>query len=171
MILKFWMLSFKQAFSVSSFTFIKRLFSGVFFLFVFSFSTINLVSSANLGLLIFLLANLIPACGSSSPVFLMMHSAYKLNKKGDNIQPWRTPFPIWNQSVVPCPVLTVAFWPAYKFLRRQVVCYSHLFQNFPQFFGIHTVKIMCPQIVEAEQTVNPNWGINHENYYYIILYF
>ena len=25
------------------------------------------------------------------------------------MQPWRTPFPIWNQSVVPCPVLTVAF--------------------------------------------------------------
>ena len=30
-----------------------------------------------------------------------------------NIQPWCTPFPIWNQSVVPCPVLTVASWPAY----------------------------------------------------------
>ena len=29
-----------------------------------------------------------------------------INKQGDNIQP--TPFPIWNQSVVPCPVLTVA---------------------------------------------------------------
>ena len=28
-----------------------------------------------------------------------MYSAYKLNKQGDNIQPWRTPFPIWNQSV------------------------------------------------------------------------
>ena len=27
---------------------------------------------------------------------------------------WSTPFPIWNQSVVPCPVLTVAFWPAYR---------------------------------------------------------
>ena len=27
----------------------------------------------------------------------MMYSAYKLNKQGDNIQPWRTPFPIWNQ--------------------------------------------------------------------------
>ena len=40
---------------------------------------------------------------SSSPVFLMMYSAYKINKQGDNIQPWRTPFPIWNQSVVPCP--------------------------------------------------------------------
>ena len=49
-----------------------------------------------------------------------MYSAYKLNKKGDNIQPWRTPFPIWNQSVVPCPVLTVASWPAYKLLKRQI---------------------------------------------------
>ena len=38
-------------------------------------------------LLIFLLAILIPACVSSSPVFLMMYSAYKLNKQGDNIQP------------------------------------------------------------------------------------
>ena len=49
-----------------------------------------------------------------------MYSAYKLNKQGDNIQPWHTPFPIWNQSVVPCPVLTVASWPAYRFLKRQV---------------------------------------------------
>ena len=44
----------------------------------------------------------------------------QLNKQGNNIQPWRTPFPMWNQSVVPCPVLTIAFWPAYRFLRRQV---------------------------------------------------
>ena len=36
------------------------------------------------------------------------------------MQPWCTPFPIWNQSVVPCPVLTVASWPAYRFLERQV---------------------------------------------------
>ena len=41
-------------------------------------------------------------------------------KQGDNIQPWLTPFPIWNQSVVPRLVLTVASWPAYSFLRRQV---------------------------------------------------
>ena len=65
-----------------------------------------------------------------------MYSAYKLNRQGDNIQPWRTPFPIWNQSVVPCPVLTVASWPAYRFLKR----YSHLFPNLPQFIVIHTVK-------------------------------
>ena len=49
-----------------------------------------------------------------------MYSACKLNKWGDNIQPWHTPFPILNQSVVPCMVLTVASWPEYQFLRRQV---------------------------------------------------
>ena len=50
----------------------------------------------------------------------MIYSAYKSNKQGDNIQPWCTPFPIWNQSVVPCSVLTVASWPAYRFLKLQV---------------------------------------------------
>ena len=113
-ILVFWILSFKPSFSVSSFTFIKRLFSSS------SLSAIRVVSSAHLRLLIFLLAILIPACASPSPAFLMMYSAYMLNKQGDNIQPWCTPFPIWNQSVVPCPVLTVASWLAYRFLRRQV---------------------------------------------------
>ena len=76
-------------------------------------------STAYLRLLIFLPAILIPACASSSPVFLMMYSAYKLNKQGDNIQPWRTPFPVWNQFVFPCPVLTVASWPAYRFLKNR----------------------------------------------------
>ena len=47
--------------------------------------------------------------------------AYKLlNKEGDDIQPWHSPFSIWNQNVVPCPLLTVASWPAYRFLKRQV---------------------------------------------------
>ena len=114
MIFVFWMLSFKPTFSLSSFTFIKRPFSSS------SLSAIRVVSSAYLRLLIFLLANLIPACASSSPVFLMMYSEYKLNKQGDTIRPWRTPFPIWNQSVVPCPLLTVASWPAYRFLKMQV---------------------------------------------------
>ena len=110
MILVFWMLSFKPAFSLSSFTFMKRLFSS------YSLPAIRVVSSAYLRLLIFLPSVLIPACASSSPAFLMMYSACKLNNQGDSIQPWRTPFPIWNQSVVPCPVLTVACWPAYRFL-------------------------------------------------------
>ena len=93
-------------------------------------------------LLIFLLEILIPACASSSLAFHMIHSAEKLNNQGDNVPPWRTPFPIQNQFVVPCPVLTVASWPSYRFLRSQVRWSgkSHLFQNFPQFFVIHTVK-------------------------------
>ena len=130
MILVFWMLSFKPTFSLSSFTFIKRFFSSSY-----------MVSSASQRLLIFLPAILIPACASSSPAFLMMYSACKLNKQGDNMQPWHTPFPIWNQSVVPCPVLTVASWPAHRFLRRQVRWSgTHISQNFPQFVVIHTVK-------------------------------
>ena len=53
-------------------------------------------------------AILIPACAPSSPAFHMMYFVYKVNKQGDNMQPWCTPFPTWNQSVVPCPVLAVA---------------------------------------------------------------
>ena len=42
--------------------------------------------------LIFLPAILIPACVSSSPVFLMMYSAWKLNKQGDNSKNIFSPF-------------------------------------------------------------------------------
>ena len=99
LILVFWMLSFKPTFSLSPSTFIKILFSSS------SLSVIRMVPSAYLRLLIFLLAILIPACASSSPAFLIMYSAYKLNKQSDNIQPWHTSFPIWNQSVVPYQIL------------------------------------------------------------------
>ena len=80
MIFVFLMLSFKQAFSLSSFTFIKMLFNSLLF-------AIKMVLSAYLRLLIFLPAILIPGCASSSPAFLIMYSAYTLNKQGDNIQP------------------------------------------------------------------------------------
>ena len=86
----FWMLSFKPIFRLSSFTFIKKLFSSSLL------SAIRVVPSVYLRLLIFLSVILIPACASSSPAFHMMYSAYNLNKQGDNIQPWCTPFPIWN---------------------------------------------------------------------------
>ena len=52
--------------------------------------------------------------------FSLMCLAYKLNKQGDNIQPCHARFLIWNQSIVPCPVLIVASLPSYRFLRRQV---------------------------------------------------
>ena len=85
--LSFLNVEFKPTFSLSSFTFINRLFSPS------SLSAISLVPSAYLRLLIFLPAMLTPVCASSSPAFQMMDSAYKLNKHGDNIQPWRTSFP------------------------------------------------------------------------------
>ena len=67
MIFIFWMLSFKQTFSLSFFTFIKSLFS------CFSLSAIRIVSSVYLRLLIFLPSILIPVCALSSPAFYMMY--------------------------------------------------------------------------------------------------
>ena len=105
--LVFWMLNFKPAFSLSSFTLIKRL-----------------SSSSSLSVEWYLLH--IWSCwyfsqqSWSSPAFHMMHSACKVNKQGDKIHPYLTSFPILSQFIVPCPVLTVASWPAYRFIRRQV---------------------------------------------------
>ena len=64
-----------------------------------------------------------------------------LNKQGDNIQPWHTLFPIWNQSVVPCPVLTIASWTAYSYLKRKIRWSSILSSwRIFQFVVIHAVK-------------------------------
>ena len=89
MILVFWMLNFRPAFSLSSFTFIKRLFSSS------SLSAIRGVSHAYLRLWIFLHEILIRACASSSLAFRMMYSAFKLNKQVDNIHPRHT-FQNWK---------------------------------------------------------------------------
>ena len=72
-ILVFSMLSFKPNFLLSSITFIKRLFSS-------SLSAIRVVSSTYLRLLIFVPVSVISVFASSSPEFLIMYSAYKLNK-------------------------------------------------------------------------------------------
>ena len=131
MILVSLMLSYKPTFSLFSFTFIKRLFSSS------SLSAIRVVLSAYLRLFLFLLAILIPVYASSSPAFLMMYSAFKLNMQGDNIQHQCTP----DQSIVPCPVLTIASWPAYRFLKRQIRWSGILISlRIFQFVVIHTVK-------------------------------
>ena len=93
------------------------------------------MSSAYLRLLIFLLSILIPACGSSSLAFHMMHSAYELNERMYS-------FP--DLEPVCCSMSSFNYW----FLTciqisqeaDQVVWYSHLWKNFPQFVVIHTVK-------------------------------
>ena len=69
----FWMLIFKPNFSLSSFTFIKRLLSSSLL------SAIRVVSPVYLRLLIFLLAILIPTCASSNPAFCLTYFAYKLH--------------------------------------------------------------------------------------------
>ena len=109
MILVFWMLSFKPAFHFHQ--------EALRFLFAFcckgAVTCVSEITDISHG-------NFDSSCVSSSPAFLLMSFAYKLNKQGDNIQPLHTPFPICNQSIVPCLVLTVASWPAYRFLKRQV---------------------------------------------------
>ena len=95
---------------------------------------------------------LILACDSLSPAFLMKYSACKLNKQGDNIQPWHIPFPILSQSVLPCSNYCFLIQIQVSQEASKVVWYSHLFNNFPQFVVIHTVK--CFSIVnEAEVDV------------------
>ena len=101
MIFVFWILNFKPVFPFSSFTFISRLFSSSLL------SAIRVVSSAYLRLLIFLPETLIPTCASSSLAFHVMYPACKLNKQGDTIQPWCTPFPISNQCVCVCVCVCV----------------------------------------------------------------
>ena len=139
-ILVFWMLSAKPAFSLSSLPFIKKLFSSSLL------SSVKVVSSAYLKLLIFLLEILIPACDSSSLAFHMIYSAYKLMKQGDSIQPWHTPFPILRQSIFlcleQCNYCNYCFLPCIQVSLEagKVIWYSHLFQNFPQFIVIHAFK-------------------------------
>ena len=157
MILIFWMMSFKPTFSLSSFSFTKRLFSS------YSLSAIRVVSSAYLRLMIFLPAILIPASASCSPTFYMMYSAYKLNKQGDNIQSWRTPFPIWNQfcsmsSSNRCFLTCIQI----SLEAGQVVWYPHLFQNFPQF-TVRTPNWECRSTFSWTQTwllwESPPWQV------------
>ena len=135
MIFVFWMLSFKPTFSLSSFTFIKRLFNSSLL------SAIRVVSSAYLRLLIFSPAVLILACTSSSPTFYMMYSAYKLNKQ------WQYTALIYsfpNLEPVHCSVScsSCCFFTCTQVSQEagKVFWYSHLFKNFPQIVLIHTVK-------------------------------
>ena len=45
-------------------------------------------------------------------------SAYKLNKHGDSLQPSGTAFPTLNQSIVPCPILTVVIYTVKGMIKK-----------------------------------------------------
>ena len=56
------------------------------------------------------------------------------------------PFPICNQSVVPWPVLIVASWPAYRFLRRQIRWFViPISMNFPVCCHSYNQKLLHSQ--------------------------
>ena len=136
MIFIFWMLSFKPAFSLSCFTFIKKPFSSSLLY------ALKVVSSVYLRLLMFLLPILIPACASSSLAVFMMCSAYRFNKQGDKQTALSHSFlnlePIsWSIEGFNCCFLTCI---QVSQETGKMVWYSHLLKNFPQFIMIHTVK-------------------------------
>ena len=128
--LHFWMLNYKPTFSLSSFIFIKRLLSFS------SHSAIRVVSSACLRLLLFLLAILIPAYASSSLAFCMMYSAgwqyTALTYSFSYLEPVCCSMSSSNCCFLTCIQISQN--------AGQVVWYSHLLKNFPQFVVIHTVK-------------------------------
>ena len=101
MILVFGSLNFKTAFSVSSFILVKGLFTSS------SPFAVRVISSEYLKLLIFLPVIMMLVSDSLSLAFHKMYSADKLSRL-KIIQPCHTPFPVLNQSVVLCLVLTVA---------------------------------------------------------------
>ena len=84
---------------------------------------------------------LIPACVSSSPAFLMIYSAYKhisrvqyiaLTYSFRDLEPFCCSMSSYNCYFLTCIQLSQE--------AGQVVWYSHLFKNFPQFVVVHTVK-------------------------------
>ena len=114
-------------------------------------SAIRVVSSVCLRLLIFLPAILIPACASSSWAFLMMYSAYKLNKQGDNIV-LMCSFSYLEPVCCSMSSSNCCFLTCIQVSQEavQVVWYSHLFQNFPQFIVMHSVKGFIGIVNKAE---------------------
>ena len=99
---------------------------------------IRMMSSAYLRLLIFLSAVLIAHRASFSLVFCVMYFVYRLNKQGDNIQPWHTP----DFEPVYCCMSgsNCCFLTCIQISQEvgKVVWYSHLFKIFLQFVVIQS---------------------------------
>ena len=61
-------------------------------------------------------------------------------------------FPVLNQSIVPCLVLTVASWPAHRFLRRQV-----MWSNIPISFRIFHCLFWSTQSKALAYLMKQSW--------------
>ena len=121
--LVFFNISFKSTLSVSSFTLIKRLFSSS------SLSAIRVVSSAYLRLLMFLLPWFHPDNAPSA--FLMMCSAYRLNKQGDSRQPCSILSQSWTTRFIQGSNCCFLTYIQISQETGRMVWYSHLFKSFP----------------------------------------
>ena len=156
------MLSFKSTFSLSSFTFIKGLFSSLL-------SAIEVVSSAYLKLLIFLPAISIPACASSSLHFGILHDASLIAQSVKNLSvmqetqvqflgredllekemathshilAWRILWTVCSMSSSNCCFLTCI---QISQEAGKVVQYSHLLKNFPVCGNPHSQRLWHSQ--------------------------
>ena len=140
MILVFWMFRFKHTFSLSSFTFIKRLFSSSLL------SAIRVGSSAYLRLLIFLPAIwfqlvLNPAqhftwC-SLHISYISRVTIYSLTYFFPNLEPVRCSISGSNPCFLTCIQLSQEV--------GMVVWYSHLLKNFPVCCDPHSQRLWCSQ--------------------------
>ena len=140
--LSFFILGFKPALSLFSFTLIKKLFISS------SLSAIR--GTTYLRSLMFLLPVLIPACNLSSPAFLVMCSVYRLNKQQTALS-WS----FLNSEPISCYISSAncCFLTHIQVSQEthEIVWY-YLFKSFPQFVMIHTVESFST-VIETEVDV------------------
>ena len=125
------MLSFRPTFSLSSFTFIKRLFRSS------SLSAITVVSSAYLRLFIFLPAIWIPACASTCLTILFLMTTLSIVMS--HFHSWHSLFVYLNPSFtchfpqnIHCYSLFYEFVDVYCMLALSFVILFHL--SFPPIY-------------------------------------
>ena len=135
-ILVLWMLSFKPAFSLSSFTFVNRLFSFS------SLSSIKMESSVCLRLYIS------PGNLDSTLCFIqpgILHDVLCIEVKQAGLQYTALMYSSPKFETVCCSMSgsNCCFLTCIQISQeaRKVACYSRLLKNFPQFFVIQTVKV------------------------------
>jgi len=115
----FFMLKYRPAISLS-------LWPSYQFCQISFFHTINVVSSAYLKLISILPASFTPSFASYVSSFLIILSAYRLNRNRDKIHPCLTAVLILNLLVSPNSVLINADWSSYNPLSSCIRCFGIL---------------------------------------------